>query len=493
MNVTEPIIHAALLGTANRELPLNGFPEILEKTFRHIQQEAEDAETALYRMSALAFAYHRAGSEPLHTEGGTCIAEAPEEVLPYFNSEVGELLAYLNQQRNRYLLLYAYRKAAGHNRLIPPSYLCPLIRQAYERNNPNKEEEQTLLSELTGRRGRWLLGHMQLPDWGGDGEEPWETAPHAERKRMLCNLRKTDARQGLALLQTELKNETAAHRNELIQCLSINLSKDDEPFLQEILRSDRSGTVKETARQLLSRLPDSALVETYCEWLRGHLHQRVLLGWSYDPLPFTPEMKQMGLEEVSPNKKEKDEAYLLRQLAERVPLRFWMEFFQCPAEQAAEKLAQNPPFKAYFNLEVPITTFADSLWAYHTLKVRMDQVDFTNLLYLLTPEQREAINLPERMKSFYYVLDSWFNADGKPWGVKFSTRLLEWMSQSTYPYYSKESAERLAIYFPAEMLPRVEQHAFAADTPKGLDDFCLELTTYMKLKEKIDTLFNDIK
>lgn len=43
MNVTEPIIHAALLGTANRELPLNGFPEILEKTFRHIQQEAEAA------------------------------------------------------------------------------------------------------------------------------------------------------------------------------------------------------------------------------------------------------------------------------------------------------------------------------------------------------------------------------------------------------------------------------------------------------------------
>lgn len=249
MNVTEPIIHAALLGTANRELPLNGFPEILEKTFRHIQQEAEDAETALYRMSALAFAYHRAGSEPLHTEGGTCIAEAPEEVLPYFNSEVGELLAYLNQQRNRYLLLYAYRKAAGHNRLIPPSYLCPLIRQAYERNNPNKEEEQTLLAVLTGRRGRWLLNYMGVSDWGGDEEEPWETASHAERKQMLCNLRKTDARQGLALLQTELKNETAAHRNELIQCLSINLSKDDEPFLQEIMRSDRSGTVKETEEE----------------------------------------------------------------------------------------------------------------------------------------------------------------------------------------------------------------------------------------------------
>ena len=298
MNVTEPIIHAALLGTANRELPLNGFPETLEKAFCHIQQEAEDTETAFYRMSALAFAYHRAGTEPLHTEGSASISEAPEEVLPYFNNEAGELLKSLSQQNNWYLLLYAYRKAVGCNRLIPPSCLYPLIRHAYERNNPKKEEEQALLAVLTGRRGRWLLNYMELPDWGGDEEEPWETASHAERKRMLCNLRRSNPTQGLALLQTELKNETAAHRNELIQCLSINLSKDDEPFLQEIMRSDRSGTVKETARQLLSRLPDSALVETYCEWLRGHLNQRVLLGWSYDPLPFTPEMKQMGLEEA---------------------------------------------------------------------------------------------------------------------------------------------------------------------------------------------------
>lgn len=246
MNVTEPIIHAALLGTSNRELPLNGFPEILEKTFRHIQQEAEDAETALYRMSALAFAYHRAGSEPLHTEGGTCIAEAPEEVLPYFNSEVGELLTYLNQQRNRYLLLYAYRKASECHRLIPPSCLYPLIQHAYERNNPDKEEEQALLAVLTGRRGRWLLNYMGVSDWVGDEEEPWETASHAERKQMLSNLRKSNPLQRLALLQTELKNETAAHRNELIQCLNINLSKDDEPFLQNIMQTDRSSTVKET-------------------------------------------------------------------------------------------------------------------------------------------------------------------------------------------------------------------------------------------------------
>lgn len=492
MNVTEPIIHAALLGTANRELPLSGFPETLEKAFRHIYGEAEDTETAFYRMSALAFAYHRAGTEPLHAEGSTCISEAPEEVLPYFNGQAGELLTYLNQQRNRYLLLYAYRKASECDRLIPPSCLYPLIQHAYERNNPDKEEEQALLAVLTGRRGRWLLNYMGVSDWGGDEEEPWETASHAERKRMLSNLRKGNPQQGTVLLQTELKNETAAHRNELIQCLKINLSKDDEPFLQNIMQTDRSSTVKETARQMLSSLPDSDLVQTYCEWLRGHLHKRLLTGWSYDALSFTPEMKQMGLEEVSPNKQEKDDAYLLRQLAERVPLRFWMEFFDCPAAKAAEKLAQNPPFKAYFNLEVPIMTFADSLWAFHTLKVRTERIDFSTLLCLLTPEQREEILLPERVKSFYQIPESWFNTDGKTWGIKFSTRLLEWMSQNTYHYYPKESAERLALYFPPEMLPRLEQLLRISDS-QGMSDFYQQTMEYMKLKEKIDTLFNERK
>lgn len=102
---------------------------------------------------------------------------------------------------------------------------------------------------------------MELPDWGDTGNETWETALHEERKRMLQRLRKENPGQGLALLQTELKNESAAHRDELIQCLRTNLSKADENFLQEIATTDRSSNVKETARRLLCSLPDSELVK----------------------------------------------------------------------------------------------------------------------------------------------------------------------------------------------------------------------------------------
>ena len=335
MNLTDHIINVALLGTATRELITTDFPEELQETLRDIQAKAEDAEALFYQQSALGFAFARAGVEAQSIAGVTNVTEAPEEDKPYFLREVGELLTSLYLNKNQYLLLYAYRRAADKGKLIPPAYLQTLLRRAFDRNNPYRYEEQHWLSLLAGQRGRWLLPQMGFPVWGESGNETWETASHEERKRMLTNLRKNSPEQGLALLQTELKNESAAHRDELIQCLRWGLSKSDEAFLQEIVATDRSSNVKETARRLLCSLPDSELVKIYEELLRGKLHFNFLLGWSYDKIEFAPEMKKLGLEEVSSNKNEKDDRFLLRQLAERVPLSFWSEFYDCPPEKAA--------------------------------------------------------------------------------------------------------------------------------------------------------------
>ena len=248
MNLTDHIINVALLGTATRELITTDFPEELQETLRDIQAKAEDAEALFYQQSALGFAFARAGVEAQSIAGVVNVTEAPEEDKPYFLREVGELLTSLYLNKNQYLLLYAYRKAADKGKLIPPAYLQTLLRRAFDRNNPYRYEEQHWLSLLAGQRGRWLLPQMGFPVWGESGNETWETASHEERKRMLSNLRKNSPEQGLALLQTELKNESAAHRDELIQCLWWGLSKSDEAFLQEIVATDRSSNVKETAR-----------------------------------------------------------------------------------------------------------------------------------------------------------------------------------------------------------------------------------------------------
>ena len=96
-------------------------------------------------------------------------------------------------------------------------------------------------------------------------------------------------------------------------------------------------------------------------------------------------MKKLGLEEVSSNKNEKDDRFLLRQLAERVPLSFWSEFYDCPPEKAASKLAKNPSFQKLFDLSKPILNFSDSGWAYHTLKENADEKMADALMGLLLP------------------------------------------------------------------------------------------------------------
>ena len=118
MNLTDHIINVALLGTATRELITTDFPEELQETLRDIQAKAEDAEALFYQQSALGFAFARAGVEAQSIAGVVNVTEAPKDK-PYFLREVGELLTSLYLNKNQYLLLYAYRRAADKRKIDP--------------------------------------------------------------------------------------------------------------------------------------------------------------------------------------------------------------------------------------------------------------------------------------------------------------------------------------------------------------------------------------
>lgn len=121
MNVTEPIIQTALLGTANREFVFGAFPESLQTLVDGIRGKAEDMESFLYMTAASAFAYRRAGWEPAGAEGIVPVETAPEEELPYFDKDRSQLFSRLHG--TRYMLAYAYRLAQGSGKIISPEYL----------------------------------------------------------------------------------------------------------------------------------------------------------------------------------------------------------------------------------------------------------------------------------------------------------------------------------------------------------------------------------
>ena len=258
------------------------------------------------------------------------------------------------------------------------------------------------------------------------------------------------------------------------------------------MESDRSSIVKETARKLLCMIPDSAMVMRCCELLRGHIRHNMLTGWSYDEIGYTPEMKAMGLSEVSSNKKEGDSEFILRQLAERVPLSFWCEVYGCGKEEAARKFAKHPPFRKFLELEDPILNFSDGLWAFHTLKEDPSYLRKPELVAMLTPSQREEISWPETVRDFGFIPDSWYGNDYEAWGPKFSSSVLSWILKKDYLYYAADMAERLAMHIPSHLRNLIEaKAASSAEVSPSMNEFCSKMLEFMDLKSETDTLLNE--
>ncbi|MFE6663156.1 DUF5691 domain-containing protein [Streptomyces sp. NPDC057697] len=127
---------------------------------------------------------------------------------------------------------------------------------------------------FAGPRGLWLAGLN--PEWafalrGSSGgsrlpgpAEPeavarlWEEGLFAERVAVLGAVRAHDPAGALALLGTTWTTERAEDRLMFLDSLRSGLSPLDEPFLEQAL-SDRSRSVRSTAAELLSALPESAL------------------------------------------------------------------------------------------------------------------------------------------------------------------------------------------------------------------------------------------
>lgn len=486
MNLTDNLINSALLGTNGKEMNLKDFPEELHETAQQIVDRATDPEEAFYKCAALLFAYRRAGSEAASIPE-TAFTEAPPETSLYMSRTSASLLSRLLSGKYYVLLLYGYELAAKTGKIIPPEFLPDLLSHAFENNTVKTYREKELVLALSGNRGKWLLPFMGFSIGDDATEENWETASHAARQVILTRIRKENPARGMELLQNGLKGESANHRAELVECLRTGLSLADEPFLASLAQTDRSSHVKDTARLLLESIPGSELSKFYAGMLKGKLKYNRLLGWSAEKIEYTPELKNAGIEEVSPNKKEKDSDFILRQLAERVPLSFWCEFFEADEGKAARRLALHPPFPKFFSVSKPIRQFNDSRWAYHTLKEAAPTP--VELIELIAPAEREEIKL-EYLPDNNYIPEGWFGEITGTWGEKFSRFAIEAYLRNRYFYYTKEAAEKLAVYTPFSLKAWLCQKEKQYNESSHQREFLLKIREYMEMKEELARFFS---
>lgn len=352
------LINTALLGTGKQPWrPDATTPAALQTAWAALADD--DSERRHYRYAALAFAYTYGGQTPAQSaDGWQAVPPAPtaDDRLP---PEAAAILADWFAQKRRHLLRYAVARLEERGLALPTALLPEAAR--HSQNHPADIPEI-----LLGARGRWLFAAAGIrPRKDEDGadyaehEEDWQLLPFAARKAHLARLRRDDPDAAREQLAAIWGSAPANHRQDYIEILGANLGDADQPFLTAALK-DRSKNVKDYARTLLMRLPESEQTQQHLAWLRERLAwqptesggvKKILhkltgggdaSAWHMLDAPYSAELKAAGIAEVSPKKGESDAAYQLRQIILRLPLAAWAQFFNCDEDEAIARLAAKP-------------------------------------------------------------------------------------------------------------------------------------------------------
>ena len=136
-----------------------------------------------------------------------------------------------------------------------PAALLPAL---LEEGRQNPEWRDSILGAL-GARGHWLARHN--PDWDyatAGAPIEWETSNREQRLALLREVRRTAPARARELLMSTWEHESPEDRADFLKTFLAGLSADDEPMLESIL-DDRRKEVRQSAADLLARLPGSAL------------------------------------------------------------------------------------------------------------------------------------------------------------------------------------------------------------------------------------------
>lgn len=490
-------------------LDLDAFPTSLAESIKMIQSKGGDPEDIFYRTTALALAYEKAGMETCYKIESRGIGTAKAESMSYITPEVKALATTLINM-GRVLRLHVYRRLIEYGYILDPDLLSQLIDLD---KDDYRASERLLLRRLGGERLQFILQSFVLEEEHKEPDQAlWETGTITERKEILRSRRKVDPQGAREMLVACFKGNSAKHREELLSCLEEGLSLEDEVFLSEVMTSDRGTGVKSKARELLLSLEDSALIrrlgEILSEGLRygaqadnnsgflGRIANKISNAlkktedWIYTPIAYNDELKSLGFMPVSNVKGEDDSMYLLRQIAECMPLSWWSQLTGLDKAGAAKLLITNAPFPIeYFDFESAVLHFKDREWITLLFKSNYEPRQIEAFIGLLSVAEREQIRIGA-MNTYWQVPQGWFGNDYEPWGERFSAEVIKTIINSAYYYYPEAHWQELALVLHPSVCKHIEQSLTAQGAIEGNPDHktnsLMELSRYISMVAEFD-------
>lgn len=327
--IVDEIISAALLGTRSSPVRLLTLPDEIAAI---LPPQSYTPELRLLDIAASLTLYSLAGVE-------VCQGIAPpKKCAANHRVECSARAAAIMEQafdsRLQPLLLEWLELAQAANR-CPPHFLLPKLLGAAAANN----SLQPLVSAVIDERGHWLTQFNQKWKFTSQSLNPdddaWQTGNSQQRRELLQIIRQRNPQRARELIAATWQADSVDDRALWLRNLLLNLSEHDEAFLESCL-DDRSSRVRETAADLLARLPDSKFVARMIARLRPLLSfTRGTIGQPPKgkratppslsvclPEAFDKSMQRDGMSEKSKETIGQKQWWLLQMVAS-VPLAFW--------------------------------------------------------------------------------------------------------------------------------------------------------------------------
>jgi hypothetical protein len=332
MSDWQKLVETAIVGTAQKEP---------RRDFAWAEKFASgDKETDLLRFASVQSLRQKAGKVlQNNTEALPPVAAA--ETLQPLTKRQQEIFRQLVHDSDKQELCHELFRLMKERRKFIPHDMLDLIGASLNIHASlgQKHEIIKLILPLLGNRARWHARHYtgrEIVFLADDPEKFWAEGKAGERLLALDLVRETDPARARAMLESTWAGESAKDRQQFLEILELNLSDADEPFLNGVLKNDKSREARQTALSLLASLPQSALVKEATEraeqilrWKQGGILSRAALNVDF-PADFDALEKNDVLENVVLHINEKKlgrKAAKLAKLLSLAPPSSWQKAF----------------------------------------------------------------------------------------------------------------------------------------------------------------------
>ncbi|NIG54944.1 DUF5691 domain-containing protein [Chitinophaga sp. Cy-1792] len=474
MESWQQLINTALLGTNRQALPPLKTAGPLTDALQLVSNTAPDREALLLQTGAILMNYRQAGCQSLYMED-TLIRVSPDEERPYCSQEaVGSLTEAIELGSNA-LTKYWLELCSKAGHLIPPALLPMLMDKAIA-----AKQLRTPLMTCYGKRGEWLA--LLNPDWellipGNEMElstATWETGTTGQRCAVLNATRKEDPDSGLTLLMETWKQENAATRAALLECLETGLNSNDIPWLQQ-LTAEKSIKVKEKAWELLRLLPESDIVQQYWQLIKSSITlQNGHIGITEPELPLPADIYKSGIDKLPASAMNlTDELYQLQQLIAAVPCSFFQEYLQEDITTCVQLLSaagfEKPLLKAAI-------TFKETAWI--TALLQQTSEFYPDVFHLIAANdlQLYAMRFVEKEGSAVILK---MGESSTEWSIPLTEQIFKFIAMHPYSYNRNYFLE-LAHLLPTAVLQTEDKNIFG--------DILYNQTAWKSLRDNLSAL-----